>query len=202
MKSIFNHKNQHSDLNAKLVLALERISHVFRLLLWEQTKKYNLSPIQTQILIYTYYQPVADRNITTLSHRLNVTKATTSDAVKSLEKKKLIVKEIDEEDNRYFFLSLSVKGKGLVKKIEGWTEKFKIKFELLQQNDKVNLYETLLKLLVSFEEDGILSKGRICLTCKHFNAQKKQGSSLYFCQLLNQPLKIDALRLDCLEYQN
>lgn len=202
MKSIFNHKYQHFDLDGKLVLALERISHVFRLLLWEQTKKYNLSPIQTQILIYTYHQPEADRNITTLSQRLNVTKATISDAVKSLEKKKLIIKEIDEEDNRYFFLSLTGKGKELVKKIESWSEKFKKKIELLPEDNKLHLYETLLRLLISFEEDGILSKHRICLTCTHFNMQKKKRKLLYFCQLLNQPLKVGDLRVDCPEYEN
>jgi len=201
VKSIFNHKYQHSDIDAKLVLALERISHVFRVLLWEQTKKYNLSPIQTQILIYIFHQPDFDKNITTLAQRLNITKATVSDAVKSLEQKKLISKVADKEDSRYFYLNLTQKGKDLVKKIESWGDKVKENFKDISESDKTHLYENLLKLLISFEESGIINKNRICFTCSHFEVKKKNNSKLYFCQLLNLPLKINELRVDCPEHE-
>ncbi len=201
MKSIFNHKYQHTDIDAKLVLALERISHVFRVLLWEQTKKYNLSPIQTQILIYIFHQPEADRNITTLAQRLNITKATVSDSVKSLSQKKLVSKKTDKEDNRYYYLELTKKGLELVRKIESWGEKVKSNFREIPQSDKTILYQTLLRMLISFEEKGILNRSRICFTCSHFQTQRKKNKELYFCQLLNLPLKPDELRVDCPEHE-
>jgi DNA-binding MarR family transcriptional regulator len=201
VKSIFNHKYQHADLDGKVILALERISHVFRVLLWEQTKKYNLSPIQTQILISIYHQPEFDRNITTLAQRLNLTKPTVSDAVKSLEKKKLIKKETDKDDSRFFSLKLTLNGKELVKKIEGWSEKFRTKIQPISEKGKQDLYEILLRLLISFEEDGILSKHRICFTCKHFERKPRGKKNLYFCQLLNMPLKPNELRIDCSEHE-
>lgn len=201
MKSIFNLKYQHSDLDAKLVLALERISHVFRVLLWEQTKQYNLSPIQTQILIYIYHQPEYDRNISTLAIRLNVTKATISDAVKSLVQKKLVKKQTDKEDARYFYLTLTNKGSELVKKIESWGEQFRKNFREIPDKDKTTLYETLLRLLINFEEQGIINRNRICFTCKHFQNQKKSNKELYFCELLNLPLKTNELRVDCPEHE-
>lgn len=201
MKSIFNHKHQHTDLDAKLVLAFERISHVFRILLWEQTKKYNLSPIQTQILIYIYRQPEFDRNVTTLAQRLNITKPTVSDAVKSLELKKLISKKIDKEDSRFYYLDLTPKGQELVKKIESWGDKVKNNFKFISESDKSNLYEILLKLLINFEESGIINRNRICFTCRHFDIKKKNKNTLYFCQLLNLPLKTRELRVDCPEHE-
>ncbi|MEJ5262342.1 MAG: MarR family winged helix-turn-helix transcriptional regulator [Ignavibacterium sp.] len=201
MKSIFNHKHQHTDLDAKLVLAFERISHVFRILLWEQTKKYNLSPIQTQILIYIYRQPEFDRNVTTLARRLNITKPTVSDAVKSLELKKLISKKIDKEDSRFYYLDLTPKGQELVKKIESWGDKVKNNFKFISESDKSNLYEILLKLLINFEESGIINRNRICFTCRHFDIKKKNKNTLYFCQLLNLPLKTRELRVDCPEHE-
>lgn len=201
MKSIFNHKYQHSDLDAKLVLALERISHIFRVLLWEQTKQYNLSPIQTQILIYVYHQPETDRNITTLAQRLNITKATVSDAVKSLVQKKLVKKLSDKEDARFFYLELTSKGKELVKKIESWGEKFRRNFNDIPIDKKINLYETLLQILISFEEEGIINRNRICITCRHFQIQKKNRKETYFCQLLNLPLRTEELRVDCPEHE-
>lgn len=201
MKSIFNHKYQHSDLDAKLVLALERISHIFRVLLWEQTRQYNLSPIQTQILIYVYHQPDTDRNITNLAQRLNLTKATVSDAVKSLVQKKLVKKLSDKEDARFFYLELTSKGKELVKKIESWGEKFRRNFNDIPIDKKINLYETLLQILISFEEEGIINRNRICITCRHFQIQKKNRKETYFCQLLNLPLQTEELRVDCPEHE-
>ncbi|MEP0860621.1 MAG: winged helix-turn-helix transcriptional regulator [Ignavibacterium sp.] len=201
MKSIFNHKYQHTDLDAKLVLALERISHVFRVLLWEQTKQYNLSPIQTQILIYIYHQPETDRNITTLALRLNITKATVSDAVKSLVQKKLLKKFSDKEDARFFYLELTTKGKDLVKKIESWGEKFRINFKDIPTEKKTILFETLLQILFSFEEKGIINRNRICITCKHFLIQKTNRKETYFCHLLNLPLNTEELRVDCPEHE-
>lgn len=202
MKSIFNHKYQHTDLDAKLVLALERISHIFRVLLWEQTKQYNLSPIQTQILIYVYHQPDADRNVTTLAQRLNITKATVSDAVKSLVQKKLLKKISDNEDARYFYLVLTPKGIELVKKIESWGEKFRRNFKDIPAEKKINLYEILLNILISFEEEGIINRNRICFTCRYFQKQKKNKKEIYYCQLLNLPLKTSEIRVDCPEHES
>ncbi|AFH50893.1 Transcriptional regulator [Ignavibacterium album JCM 16511] len=201
MKSIFNHKYQHNDVDAKLVLALERISHIFRVLLWEQTKQYNLSPIQTQILIHVYHQPEAERNITALAQRLNITKATVSDAVKSLVQKKLLKKLSDKEDARFFYLVLTPKGNELVKKIENWGEQFKRNFKDIPIGKKSALYETLLQILINFEEEGIINRNRICFTCRHFQKQKKNRKEIYFCQLLNLPLKTNELRVDCPEHE-
>lgn len=201
MKSIFNQKYQHDDLDAKLVLALERLSHVFRLLLWEQTKKYNLSPLQTQVLVYIFHQHEDERNITSLSQKLNVTKATLSDAVKSLEGKKLISKKADKEDYRYQFLQLTKKGEDLVKKIEGWSDIVKKKITEISESKKIDMYDTLLNLLISFEQDGILSKHKICFTCRHLKQTKKNNKVLYFCHLLNKPLSHSEIRIDCPEHE-
>ena len=38
--------------NHKITQALERISKAFRVLLWEESKKHGISPIQIQLLIF------------------------------------------------------------------------------------------------------------------------------------------------------
>lgn len=201
MKSIFSHKYQHDDLDGKLVLALERISHVFRLLLWEQTKTYNLSPVQIQILVHIFHQPESDRNVTSIAQKLNVTKATISDAVKSLEKKKLISKKVDIEDFRYQYLMPTKKGEKLVKKIEVWADKFKHKISEISESKKLDMYDTLLKLLLSFEREGILNKHKICFSCRHFVQTMRNNKSLYFCHLLNKQLDNSEIRIDCAEHE-
>lgn len=201
MKSIFNQKYQHDDLDGKLVLALERISHVFRLLLWEQTKSFNLSPIQIQILIYIFHQPKDDRNVTSVAKKLNVTKATVSDAIKSLEKKKLILKKTDKEDFRFQYLLPTKKGEDLVKIIEGWVDKLKNKIAEISESKKIDMYNILLNLLLSFEKDGILNKHRICFSCRHLKQTKSGSKRNYFCYLLKKQLTNKEIRIDCPEHE-
>jgi hypothetical protein len=52
MSSIFDPKEQEKNIDAKIIAGLERISRVFKLLLWDVAKEENLSPIQIQFLIY------------------------------------------------------------------------------------------------------------------------------------------------------
>ncbi len=40
------------QVNHKIIQALERISKAFRVLLWEESKQYKISPIQIQLLIF------------------------------------------------------------------------------------------------------------------------------------------------------
>ena len=49
-KSIFNPRDQESNISNKIIVGLERISEVFKVLLWEKAKLVGLSPIQIQIL--------------------------------------------------------------------------------------------------------------------------------------------------------
>lgn len=52
--SIFNLNTQNENLDNKIVAGLERLSHVFKALLWEKAKEHSLSPIQIQLLIFIH----------------------------------------------------------------------------------------------------------------------------------------------------
>ena len=51
MDSAFDVNQQLESSDHKIVVALERIAEAFRVLLWQETKKTGLSPIQLQLLI-------------------------------------------------------------------------------------------------------------------------------------------------------
>ena len=51
-QSPFDPDEQNINLADKIVVALERISEAFRVLLWEESTKHGLSPIQVQILLF------------------------------------------------------------------------------------------------------------------------------------------------------
>ncbi|MEL6557873.1 MAG: MarR family transcriptional regulator, partial [Bacteroidota bacterium] len=46
--STFNPEQQQKDISSKIVAGLERVSEVFKVLLWEKAKQVGLSPIQIQ----------------------------------------------------------------------------------------------------------------------------------------------------------
>ena len=83
-KSVFNPDFQQKDISSKLVAGLERISEVFKVLLWEKAKQVSLSPIQIQILIFIAYHKQELCNVSHLAREFNITKPTVSDAIKIL----------------------------------------------------------------------------------------------------------------------
>ena len=53
--SAFNPENHLVNIDAKIVASLEKISEVFRVLLWAEAKEHRVSPIQLQLLIFLKY---------------------------------------------------------------------------------------------------------------------------------------------------
>ena len=105
--SSFNLNEQNQKIESRIVVALERISEAFRVLLWNESKENSLSPIQIQILIFIYFHSLEKCKVGYLADEFNMTKATISDSVKILLSKELVTKETDPIDTRSFSLSLT-----------------------------------------------------------------------------------------------
>ncbi len=106
-ESAFNPTHQEKDVSSKVVAGLERISEVFKILLWEKAKLVGLSPIQIQILLFIAYHKRNLCNVSHLAKEFNVTKPTVSDAVKVLNKKGFIIKDFSSSDSRSYSILLS-----------------------------------------------------------------------------------------------
>ena len=87
--SSFNLNEQNQKIESRIVVALERISEAFRVLLWNESKENSLSPIQIQILIFIYFHSTEKCKVGYLADEFNMTKATISDSVKVLLSKEL-----------------------------------------------------------------------------------------------------------------
>jgi len=195
-KSIFNTQHQQMDVASKIVVGLERISEVFKVLLWEHAKSIGLSPIQIQILIFLAYHKKEFCNVSHLAIEFNVSKPTISDAVKVLEKKELIIKDFSSADSRSYTIQLSENGQAVVSKTERFANP--IKNHLANIDDLENLYESLSKLIYGLHTSGLLTVQRMCFACK-FHEKTANG---HFCNLLNKPLLSNDIRLDCPEFEN
>ncbi len=200
MESIFDPTAQPDNLDGKLILTLEKLSEVLRLLLWDKAKTWQLSPIQIQILIFLHYHRDEKPQITHLAERFNLTKATVSDAVKSLTQKQLVRKSPSPTDGRKTILSLTPEGEAAVSQLNTWPAALQRVLAPLPEADKATTYQTLLRVIASLEQSGLIHLNRICLTCRFYRRGDAPGENDY-CQLLEKPLRPAELRIDCPEHQ-
>jgi DNA-binding MarR family transcriptional regulator len=194
--SVFNLISQNSNLDNKIVAGLERLSQVFRILLWEKAKEQSLSPIQIQLLIFIEYHSQEKTTISYLAKEFNFTKPTISDAIKILEQKGLIVKFIDEKDTRSYTIQLTDLGKKIVTETEDFTNPLTEIIGKTDLKEKLILWENISNLIIQLNKLEIISVQRTCFNCKHYSV-KNQFS---FCNLLNQQLDTQGIRIDCEEF--
>ncbi len=189
--------NQNSRIESKIVVALERISEVFRVLLWQESRINKLSPIQTQILIFLLFHSNEKCNISYLAKEFNMTKATISDSVKLLLDKNLIIKEYNTIDSRGFSISLTNSGKKIAQQSSSFAGIIEKPITNFTDNQKETLLVSLLELINKLNQEGIITVQRMCLTCKFYNKNK----TTHHCNLLNKPLLNNELRVDCPEHR-
>jgi len=185
-------------MESKIIASLERISQAFRVLLWNESKEYSLSPIQVQVLIFLLYHSEEKRKVSYLATEFNMTRATISDTVKALDQKGLITKEHDPYDTRSYVIHLSEKGERIAEETSLFTQELQVPIEQLNANDKENLLLSLIGVIRHLNKAGIITLQRMCFTCAHYRPDH-QGAT-HFCQLLNQPLGGSELRVDCPEH--
>lgn len=195
--SSFHLTEQNQKIESRIVVALERISEAFRVLLWNESKENSLSPIQIQILIFIYFHSSEKCKVGYLADEFNMTKATISDSVKVLVSKELVTKETDPNDTRSFTLSLTNEGKKIAKKASLFASSIEQPIEKLTQEQKTIMLNGLLKLIYDLNKSGIITIQRMCFTCSNYQFE----NGVHYCKLLRSKLAENELRVDCPEHE-
>ena len=195
--SVFNLKNQNTDLNSKIVAGLERLSQVFRILLWEKAKEQGLSPIQIQLLIFIRYHSANKATISYLAQEFNFTKPTISDAIRILQQKKLVKKMAHDTDTRSYTIQLTAAGAKIVLETENFANPLSEIISKAGTADKNILWQNIANLILQLNKLEVISVQRTCYNCKHFAFKNKN----HFCNLLNQKLLMNDIRIDCEEFE-
>jgi DNA-binding MarR family transcriptional regulator len=190
-------QTHEGQLNHKIVFALERLSHVFRIKQWEANKRFQLSPLQMQILTILHFQPHLD-SVTAVSRYLHLTKATVSDAIRVLTDKAYVQKEPDAKDGRSYHLTLTPTGVTAAEELSLFANEIG-EFVTTLPNQPVFL-ESLLQLMGRLQENDFIPLQQMCTTCDHLQ-HMENGMASYFCQFLDRPLAAHDLRIYCPEYE-
>lgn len=197
MKSAFDLKRQNRKVESKIVVALERISEAFRVLLWNESKENTLSPIQIQILIFLNFHKEAQCRVSYLAQEFNMTKATISDSVRLLLHKGLIQKFDDPVDTRSYVIGLTDDGKQKAEKCANFAFAIEKPLDSLTDEQKETILTGLLKLIYELNKAGIITIQRMCFTCLHY--QNTNGQ--HHCKLLQSELATTDIRVDCPEHE-
>jgi len=197
--SAFDPERHITNVDYKIVAALEKISEVFRVLLWTEAKEHKLSPIQMQLLIFIkYHNSDKHRRIASMAREFNMTKATISDSIKVLEQKGLIERSDDVLDSRSFNFSLTDKGVKLTGMIENFTKPLDGAIATLSPQQKNEFLVSVLDLIYRLNQSGIISTQRMCYNCYYYNGDRQQA---HYCNLMQKELAIDELRIECPEHK-
>jgi DNA-binding MarR family transcriptional regulator len=194
-KSLFNLKDQ--AIESKIVVALERVSEAFRVLLWQESKENSLSPIQIQLLIFILFHSQHLCKVSYLADEFNMTKATISDSIKVLLQKNLVGKVIDEIDTRSFNLILTDEGRKIAKKSASFAATIEKPIHQFSDEQKETLLTSLLSIIEKLKKSGIITIQRMCSSCRFYDVVNNK----HYCGLLKKPLENHELMVDCPEHE-
>lgn len=185
------------ELDKKIVAALERIAEAFRVLLWNEGKTAGLSPLQVQVLLFVSSYAPAQCRVTYLAREFNITKATLSDAVKVLETKGLVGRLPDPADSRSHVLRPTGTGSDMAAKFAGFADAVRSPVSGLPEGRKLELWQSLLAVIGSLQQAGVVTLQRMCFTCRHFGSEE----GVPYCTLIGKVLEAADLRMDCPEHE-
>jgi DNA-binding MarR family transcriptional regulator len=192
--------NQDGTLDQRLAAAAERLGHGARLLLRSIASQHGLSIIQAQVLLQLASknaEPVS--GITWLTEWFDVSQPTISDAVTSLERKNLLIKT---RSGRRQQLALTQAGYEVARELTDWDQPLRAAFAGQSSEARGAALAVLLHAIASLQAAGVISVVRSCTTCRFFRRSSTPAATTpHHCNLLNAPLQLTDLRLDCPEHQ-
>lgn len=197
-KSIFDPQHQSQSLDAKLIVALERIAEVFRVSLWEVGKQLKLSPLQIQLLIFLNFHKRELCKVSYLAIEFNLSKPTISEAIRTLAKKKLIEKETDPVDNRSYAVRLNWEGERVAAQVMNYANPLSDAFVSWSEEEKIQFYSYSLKLINNLQQMGFIKIQRTCFNCRFYTPTNNS----HYCKFLERELSPATLRVDCPEFES
>lgn len=182
--------NSHSP--EHIAALIERVGR----LLSTEAHAEGLLPVQWEALRYLHRANRFSRTAAALTAYLGLTKGTVSQTLNALESKGLVKKQIDLKDRRSKHLSLSAKGKRLLRRdpLGVTVAAVSTLGRSAQQALNKNL-EALLALRLTAQDRQPFGQ---CQDCRYFARQHPEGGP-HYCQLLQEKLARTDARAICYE---
>ncbi len=179
----------------KIATGLSKVGLALKFQSWHAAGEQGLSPTQTQILVLLAggrggLRPSA------LAEQLAIKAPTVTDSVSALVAKGLVERTRDPADARASLVTLTPAGRARARANAGWPDFLAIAVEAMSDAEQDVFYQGLLKVIGSLQRAGQIPLSGMCLSCQHFRATPR-----HHCTLLDVPLPVRDLRLDCAEHE-
>lgn len=181
----------------KVIAALDRLSRVRRMHRQAVASAHGLSGLQVDLLMTLAGGLPVEPSVGALAHELCVTQPTATDSLRTLERKGLVRHERAESDRRRHLVRLTVDGARIVAEADRSDRAGREAVARLDDTEQEAAFTTLLDIIASFADAGVVQVARTCLTC-HFHQRTDVGG--HHCALLDADLAPGDLRLDCPEH--
>ncbi|KAG8151474.1 MarR family winged helix-turn-helix transcriptional regulator [Burkholderia catarinensis] len=182
--------------SGRVTHSLLRLSTAMRSQAWDWAEGAGLTPTQGEILVLLL-QRKGPMRLGEIARETQLTAATTSDAVSTLETKGLVEKRRALDDGRALAVRLSARGRTAAKKALQWPEFLTKAVGKLGADEQGALYRALLKTLRELQVAGATPPQRMCVTCAHFQPGKLSKKTVHYCAALDITMSDSDLRLDC-----
>ncbi|HOJ30115.1 MAG TPA: MarR family winged helix-turn-helix transcriptional regulator [Spirochaetota bacterium] len=186
------------NLDENLIAILDKLTDIKRSMLWKISEHYNLTPLQIQILQYINGCS-ATRNITPsdIVKNLYISKATASVALKTLQQKAMIRKNVDKHDSRSYYLTLTKKAENILTQIEQ-SKRDVIQFlENMSSNDKKAAFTVLTQLVTAMQNNGIIDYVALCINCEFCKNVKPHT---FQCTVTGRIFEYDGINVGCCNF--
>jgi DNA-binding MarR family transcriptional regulator len=188
--------DEHTEpIPARIAAGLSKIGLAMKHQAWQQANGDGLSATQGQILAALVGTgPLTGKE---LGERLGVTLPTISDSVRVLVDKHLVTKAPDPRHPRASLITPTRRGADLGARARSWPEFMADAVADLTPDEQRAFFAGVVKMIRALQEQGLIPLSGMCVTCTSFRPHVRDGLAPHHCALVDAPLALEQLRLDC-----
>lgn len=185
---------------SRVAMGLNKLGLALKSQAWAGAGRCGLTPTQGQILMLLRTRGRAMR-LTDVACELSISAPTASDSVRALVVKGLIRKARAPGDARAVALELTSEGCTEAERAATWPAFLLAAIDALSEREQAAFLIGLTKIIAVLIDKGQIPMQRMCLLCSHFRPHAHPDvERTHHCVLLDTPLAIQQLRLDCSEH--
>lgn len=187
---------------SQVVAGLERIGLAMKSRTWRREGRSGLGPLQRQVLAVLQSHPKHVAQVSQIAEELAVRLPTASEAVATLERKRLVRRRRSKRDGRVVTVELSAKGLRTCAGSPHNPGALVTATATLSSREQASMLTALMKLIKSLQDQGEISVARMCVSCRYFRPNRYDDpAQTHHCDYVNAPLGDMTLRLNCPEHE-
>ncbi|MDF0643224.1 MAG: MarR family winged helix-turn-helix transcriptional regulator [Nitrospira sp.] len=186
----------------QLTAGFEKIGLAMKSRSWRREGRPGLGPLQRQILALLRAKPGRTAQVSAIANELVVRLPTASEAVATLERKRLVRRRRTMQDGRVVTVELTARGLRAYGPVAGAPDHLAAAISLLPAGEQASLLKALVKVIRTLQDKGEISVARMCVSCRYFQPHRYPDQDRpHHCSYINAPFGDVSLRLDCGEYE-